>query len=167
MIRCPGCGALVPEVEAPGHRYIGCAPGCWALFGEVLAREYSDFRYARAHRLTVDTYAVQHPGTPTPQSIASVSLHLLRLYWMLELGHGGEFASDLMRRATRHKSEFTWLEPPATLGTLTVLDVHRASGPEEHVERVRAWALDVWRAWAKHHETIRHRAQLVEAPARR
>ena len=32
------------------------------VYGEVLAREYSDPSYVSLHRLTADTYAVQHPG---------------------------------------------------------------------------------------------------------
>jgi hypothetical protein len=61
--RCPGCGAVVPEVEETDtHTYIGSAPGCWLRYSEMLAREYGDIRYTPAHQLTVDTYAVQHPG---------------------------------------------------------------------------------------------------------
>jgi hypothetical protein len=50
-IRCVGCGALVPDIDGPTHRYMAASPGCWALFGEVVAREFSDFRYARVHLL--------------------------------------------------------------------------------------------------------------------
>ncbi|MFP4324147.1 MAG: DUF5946 family protein [Anaerolineales bacterium] len=38
--------------------------GCWALFSDVLARDYM-----RLHHHTVDTYTMQHPGQPTPQTI--------------------------------------------------------------------------------------------------
>jgi hypothetical protein len=165
-IRCVGCGETVPDVDVPGHRYIGSSPGCWAMFGEVLAREYSDFRYARAHRLTVDAYAVQHPGEPSPHAIASVGLHLMRLHWVLELGWDSERATESMQRAAeRHKRDLVWLEPPASRGTITVRSVHEASGPEAHRERVRAWAEDVWRAWGAHHETIRSWSRMAEAPA--
>lgn len=76
---CVGCGALVPEIEGPTHRYLGAPPGCWAVYGEVLEKEYGDCsRYALNHRLTVD--AAQHPGVPSPQSIQSVAVHLIRLY---------------------------------------------------------------------------------------
>ncbi|HKA23670.1 MAG TPA: DUF5946 family protein [Candidatus Eisenbacteria bacterium] len=166
-ISCVGCGARVPDVQAPGHRYIGCSPGCWALFGEVLAREYSDFRYARVHGLTVDAYAVQHPGEPSAHAIASVGLHLQRLHWVLELGYDGVRATRVMQRAAERKRELTWLEPPAERGSMTVVDVQRATTPEEHVERVRAWAAEVWQAWSVHHETVRHWARLVEEAAHR
>src|SRR5512145_2280867 len=85
-IPCIGCGARVAEGSGSAHPYIGASPGCWALYGEVLAREYTDPRYGTAHQLTVDAYAAQHPGTPSPQSIQSVTIHLVGLYIVFELG---------------------------------------------------------------------------------
>jgi hypothetical protein len=155
---------MVPDVQVPGHRDIGSSPGCWALFGEVLAREYSDFRYARAHRLTVDAYGVQHPGTPSPHAIASVGLHLVRLHWVLELGWDSERATKAMQRLAERKSELVWLAPPASRGTITVRSVHEASGPEEHARLVRAWAEDVWQAWNSYHEIVRGWGRLAESP---
>ena len=75
---CPGCGALAPRSDGPAHRYLGASPGCWAIFGEVLAREYSDQRYWPVHHLTVDAYAIQHPGEPSTQTIQPASLRLAR-----------------------------------------------------------------------------------------
>jgi len=161
-VTCVGCGAVVPDVDVPGHRYLGSAPGCWQLFGEVLAREYSDFRYGRAHGLTVDAYAVQHPGEPSPHAIASVALHLQRLHWVLELGFDNQRATRAMQRAAERKREYSWLEPPPSVGAITVLEVHAAPGPEEHVERVRAWAEEAWRSWHVHHATVRSWALLAE-----
>ena len=37
-----------------------------------------------AHQLTVDAYAIQHPGKPSAQSIQSVCVHLISLYASLE-----------------------------------------------------------------------------------
>jgi len=161
-VACPGCGAVVPDVDVPGHKYIGSAPGCWQIFGEVLAREYSDFRYARVHGLTVDAYAVQHPGEPSPHAIMSVAVHLQRLHWVLELGYDNQRATRAMQRAAERKLEYTWLTPPASLGSITVLDVQAAPGPEEHVDAVRAWADDVWKAWQIHHPTVRGWALVAE-----
>ena len=81
---CPGCGALVPKVGGPTHRYIGASAGCWAAFGEVSEKEYGDFRYARVHGLTVDAYCAQHRGEPTPQAVRSVAVHLVGLYLQME-----------------------------------------------------------------------------------
>lgn len=55
---------------------------------------------------------------------------------------------------TRGKSLFTWLEPPAEPGDLTVVAVHQAQNPQSHAAIVRAWACDVWRAWHAHHDPI-------------
>src|SRR5262245_21594553 len=60
----------------------------------------------------------------------------------------------VMDAATRTKERFHWLAPPASLGTLTVLDVADAT-PAEYPARVREWAESAWTAWAGHHATIR------------
>src|SRR5215210_8391556 len=48
---CEDCGATVA----------GGRDGCLKLFEEVIAGEFSDYRYGRMHRLTVDAYSLQHP----------------------------------------------------------------------------------------------------------
>lgn len=85
-MRCIGCQAEFAQIDGPTHEYVLSSPGCWAAYGEVLAREYSDYRPTRLHRLTVDTYAVQHPGVNVPAARRSVGLHLSRLYLLLEAG---------------------------------------------------------------------------------
>src|SRR5206468_7823942 len=88
-IACLGCGAVVPDVEESRRRsHTNSAPGCWLLYTEVLAREYGDFRYTAAHELTVDAYAVQHPGVPEPRFAQSVAIHLAGLCLSLERGRG-------------------------------------------------------------------------------
>lgn len=152
---CPGCGAVFPLIEGPTHRYIGASAGCWAIFGEVLAREYEDVGYWRVHRLTVDAYAAQHPGVPSPQSIRSVAIHLLGLYVSIEQGASLGQVGKVLERAAGRRTEYIWLPPPASPGDVTVLDVHAAADAEEHADRVWRWAKSVWEAWAAHHATIR------------
>ncbi|HED04410.1 MAG TPA: hypothetical protein ENI60_06555, partial [Candidatus Fraserbacteria bacterium] len=110
-VECVGCGGQFPEIDGPVHRYMESSPGCWAAFGEVLAREYSDPIYFGVHRLTVDAYAVQHPGSPSRQSIRSVGVHLIRLCLFLEHGLSAENANDAMLKAAKLKHTFVWLEP--------------------------------------------------------
>lgn len=153
---CVGCGALVPDSDGPTHAYIGASPGCWALYGKVLAKEYGDYPlYAPVHRLTVDAYAAQHPGTPSRRSIQSVAVHLIRLQLQLERGLPYDKANAAMLRVSSRSGDFVWLDPPVPTGGVTVLDVLRAGGPEEHIGRVRRWAESVWEAWTPHHETVR------------
>ena len=85
-IACVGCGALVPDVDGPILRYLDAAsPGCWAIFGEILADDYGAFGYPDGHRLAVDAYAAQDPGRATPQTSQSVTVRLIRLGRVLEL----------------------------------------------------------------------------------
>jgi hypothetical protein len=140
------------------------SPGCWAAYGEVLAREYSDPAYWSVHRVTVDCYAVQHPGTPSPQSINSVGLHLIRLCATLERELPPDAAPNLLQRLANERRPLRWLEPPASLGPVTVADVHEAASAEEHRDRVMEWAAALWNAWSDHHAQIR--AWLDDASAR-
>ena len=154
---CVGCGALVPDSDGQTHRYIGASPGCWGIYGKVLEREYADYpRFAPVHRLTVDAYAAQHPGTPSPQAVGSVGVHLIRLHLQLERDLPHDHANAAMLHiSSRLKKDFVWLVPPPRLGDLTVLHVHGARDTDDHVKRVREWARSVWEAWSPHHETVR------------
>jgi hypothetical protein len=154
-IPCIGCGGLVPEMEGPTHRYMESSPGCWRAYGEVLARDYSEPALGALRRLTVDSYAVQHPGHPSPQTSQSVCVHLIGLCLVLERGLDAQYATRVMRAATRPKGRFSWLTPPASLGPVTVSDVAGIATPHQHAERVRAWAQAAWSAWAEHHATVR------------
>lgn len=155
LIKCPGCGGLFENSNGPTHAYLESSPGCWEVFGKVLAREYSDPAYFRVHRLTVDAYAVQHPGHPCAQSIQSVAIHLISLCLVFEHGIDPQRATRAMQTAAKEKSRFIWLTPPATPGAITVADLSAATDAETHCQRVRAWAAGAWRAWSAQHATIR------------
>lgn len=155
-VPCRGCGAPVPEIEGPTHRYLESSAGCWQLYGNVLAKEFGDVLYGVAHPFSVDAYAVQHPGSPSPQTIQSLAVHLISLCLVFENGVPPHEAARARQRAkARFRDEFAWLEPPSDLGAVTVVHVERASGPEEHRERAEEWARSAWRAWRIHHPVIR------------
>jgi hypothetical protein len=154
LVPCPGCGGLFSEIEGPTHRYMESSTGCWAMYGEVLAREYSNPAYAPNYRLSVDAYAVQHPGRPSPQSVQSVAVHLIRLCLLLERDLEMARANDAMLTATAAKGKFFWLEPPPSRGSITVADVHRAKNADEHIALVQKWAESAWQAWSRHHPQI-------------
>lgn len=151
---CPGCGGLFEEREGPTHRYMLSSPACWAVYGEVLAREYGDPAYGRVHRLSVDAYAVQHPGVPSPQSIQSVAVHLIRLCLLLDRDVDLQRANDVIKAAAESAEYYVWLAPPPSRGAITVADVHQARDADEHEKRVRQWASSAWTAWSTHHATI-------------
>ncbi len=145
---------MFPDTPGPTHRYFGSSPGCFAAFGEVLAREYSDLDLMECHRFSVDAYAVQHPGQPSPQTIKSVGVHLVRLFLLFEHGLDMKRANDAMVSLSTIKHDFWWLSPPETRGDVTVADVWNATTPEEHKPLQQQWAHSAWKAWAPHHETI-------------
>lgn len=155
-IQCIGCGALVDDCGGPTFRYPNAAsPGCWKVYGEILAKEYSEYRYPEFHRLTVDAYAIQHPGDPTPQTTQSVNVHLAALYLVIEKKLSCAKATDMMGKLVRlNKGAFEWLPPPRCRGGITVVDVAGAVSFEEHRKRVYEWAHAAYSAWSSHYGKI-------------
>ncbi len=153
LVRCVGCGAPIPDIDGPTHAYIGASPGCWQAYGELLARDYGEGHAPPIVELAVDAYAVQHPGVPGRRSSQSVAIHLLILCLVLERGLDPARATRARRHYTHR--DFPWLEPPASQGEVTVLDVLDARDLAEHVARVERWARSVWDAWSAHHDTVR------------
>lgn len=154
-VRCIGCGALVPDISGPTHEYMESSPGCWWAYGQVLARAYADPGFRAVLRLTVDTYAVQHPGRPNPNAIQSVCGHLVSLCLILEKGASLSFGEKGIRWATRNEGQIRWLTPPDSLGEITIIDIDPSASADEHAAQVRRWAHSAWAAWAEHHHTIR------------
>ncbi|WP_298819519.1 DUF5946 family protein [uncultured Chloroflexus sp.] len=160
LITCYGCGALVSDLPGEPHRYIGASAGCWEIYGEILAKEYGSYDdLETVHRLTVDTYAVQHPGKPSRQSIQSVNTHLISLYLVLENGYTGKEATRAIRNVLTYANKFVWLEPPVPNGQITVLDVVKAQDIAAHQELVHKWARSVWQAWSAYHHVIQRLAR--------
>ena len=163
LIVCVGCGALVPDVDGPTHPYIGASPGCWAIHGELSARAYADRRYASAHQLMVDAYAVQHPGKQERRAIQSVAVHLISLCAQLERGVSSEAARRLLVDALRHRGSYVWLEPPSPPAELTILHLRDAPGLDGFLGRAHAWAASVWNSWSPHHPAVRRWTDLGTA----
>lgn len=162
---CPGCGARFPESDGPIHEYMESSPSCWQAFGQVLAREYADPTLFAVHRLSVDSYAVQHPGGTSRQAIQSVGMHLARLCLFLERGLTPEEANAAMLRVGKTKISMHFLVRPQNLGSITVAEVFAARETDQHVRLVRQWARAAWDAWSEHHKTIRRWANAAQTAA--
>jgi hypothetical protein len=152
---CVGCGVELEEFDGPQHPYMESSAACWAMYGEVLAREYSDPACMQVHRLTVDSYAIQHPGRPSPQAVQSIALHLISLCMCLELGVSTQDATATLGALASQKGAFHWLEPPSSRAELTIAHVHAARSASEHVRAAREWASCAWQQWSAHHGTVR------------
>lgn len=135
--RCRECGA-----EVRGGR-----AGCQQVFDEVLAREFGDYRYAREHRLMVDAYSLQHPDEYM-RSAKSYAAHLTGAYIAIEYGFAAEANRAILQWLNGSKALQRPHQPAAgQRGSLTILHVHEATDPDDHVRRVREWAESVWAAW--------------------
>ena len=141
---CKDCGAVVAQGKA----------GCLGLFEEILAREFSDYRYGRIHRLTVDAYSLQHPDEYM-RSGKSFAAHLTGMCARFEY----EDTFALNQAVQKWLSTNPKIEKPAQIpqarGNLTITYIHSAADAEEHTRRVREWAQDVWGAWSEHHALAR------------
>lgn len=147
-------GVELKRVDGPAHEYMTSSPACFKLFTNILAFEYGDLSLIVSHRLTVDTYAVQHPGSEkSRQQIQSVGLHLARLGVQLASPLPPKETNDVMLGFSKHKSTLVFLDPPARF-SLTVADVEPYAGGAEHAAKVQYWAAQTWNDWAKHHSYI-------------
>jgi hypothetical protein len=160
---CQGCGVALAPCAGATHPYMLSSPSCWALFGDVLGREYLDPVRMAVHKLTVDAYAVQHPGRNEPRAVRSVWGHLASLYWQIERQAPPEIARRAIAAVAAVADKLGWMEPPAP-ASLTVADVAAAGDASEHCASVRRWAEAVWNAWGDQHPRI---AQVAEQEAKR
>ncbi len=153
--RRSGCIAALPDdPNGPHHRYMTSSSGCWQAFGEILAAEFGRPGWESEHRLTVDTYAAQHPGEDDRKQRQSVAIHLVALCHRLESGLDPPSLLAATQRMTAEKREWPRLLAPHTY-QLTVVDVLGATAAEEHLALIRRWAEATWEAWSDEHATVR------------
>jgi len=145
---------------------MAASSGCWQAFGEVLAAEFGRPGWGSEHRLTVDTYAAQHPGEDDRKQRQSVAIHLVALCHRLELGLDPKSLLTATQHITAEKHEWPYLTAPRTYPT-TVVDVLEATTAEEHLALVRRWAEATWEAWSDEHATVRGWADAALRPAGR
>jgi hypothetical protein len=106
--------------------------------------------------LTVDVYALQHPAEYM-RSAKSYAAHLTGIYAALAQSGAAE-----TNRAVQQWLNGPHLFPrpgepaPQHRGELTVVHVHAATDPADHLGRVREWALSTWQAWHDYHQLARH-----------
>jgi hypothetical protein len=163
-ITCVGCGALVPDSDGGTDERNNASAGCFALYSDVSGRHFSDIYYGSIIDFSSDAYSLQHPGTPSPRTIKSNAVHFISLYLQLEKGYNRLAAARAKQQAaTDHKDTFTWLEPPASMGLITVVNIHAEQDPVARIELVKHWAATVWAAWHTRHAIIGKWAALLNA----
>jgi hypothetical protein len=141
---CADCGTVIEGGKA----------GCLKIFEEILAREFSDYRYGRIHRLTVDAYSLQHPDEYM-RSGKSFAAHLTGIYSALECEDSLSVNQTVQKWLSMNPKIERPTQLPAQRGDLTIAYIHSAANAEEHTRRVQEWARDVWAAWVEYHELAR------------
>ena len=140
---CAGCG-----LELPGGTF-----ACYARFEELLALEFGDARFFRVHRLTVDTYAVQHPERHCV-SPTSFTAHLTGLCATME--HEDPVAVNArVQRWLSTKPDLEKPSLPVARGRRTIADVTNTDDPAVYVDQVRRWGRSAWEAFADLHPIAR------------
>ncbi len=166
MTACPQCGVDLPKFDGPTHRYFGASSACWAAYGIILEREYSNPKFFKNHRMTVDAYALQHPGDSSLQAVQSVNLHLISSTLLFEYKTSANMALDAMRKLSaaskKNAKLFSWLAPPSTLGQITVKDVLPKTQVDEHLKQIEKWAKCTWQAWVDHHHIAKNHLKTFE-----
>ncbi len=153
---CPGCGVSAPTAGGLAPVENRASAGCYALYGQLIARDYSNPEYYRlAHQVIVDAYAAQHAGGTSRREIQTVALCLMTLCLFVEGGVPPAQGPALHKRMVAQRPDFTWLQPPAMRGLMTVAEVLIAHTAEEHAHLAVQWGTQVWQAWKPHHATIR------------
>lgn len=147
MGRCFACGGEFENRIGPTHKYMLSSPGCWAAYGELLAREYQNpVLFGAVHRLTVDAYALQHPGDPLDRRARqSVWVHYIALYLAFRMGKEHAAIPPVMQRLAG--GVFPELPSAPKRFSVTLSDV-AAQGEKNHVSAVTAWAKDAFEAWS-------------------
>ncbi|MFK8052002.1 MAG: DUF5946 family protein [Woeseiaceae bacterium] len=144
--RCMGCGGLFDDEKGPVHDYMLSSPGCWAQYGLILAREYQNPElFASAHRLTVDAYALQHPGKNNERrAYQSVRIHYtsLHLIFAHDLRHAE--ATEALKQLAQ--GSFSPLTSRPSDFEVTVSDVLK-SDLENHAAAVARWARCAYDRW--------------------
>ena len=157
-IDCFSCGAKTLNIEGDCHEYMLASPGCYEMFNEVLNKEYSGYKYFKAHHYTVDSYAVQHPGDISNQkAINSVGIHLVSLYFLFEKKYDITKSAQVKMEFAQFNKENTVIQPierPEKFKGLTVFDIWDNEDPDKHFELCKKWAEDSWKSWGNYHETI-------------
>lgn len=146
-LTCPGCGLVGGPAEGPTHPYMLSSPRCWSLYGELLA--------VGGGQLSIDSYAVQHPGVPESRSIQSVGVHLVSLCAAFERSWPHERATHLIHRAVDLNPGWQWLDPEPPLGTITVAEVVGENDLIARSEIVTSWAEEMWGVYEDHHSLVR------------
>jgi len=144
----------MPRHDGPSDPY-GCAtPSCWAMFTEILARDYSQYQHLPEHRLVVDAYMVQHPNFATAAGRRSVVIHLTGIYAAVVCHMPFVRIGHMLGEIFPNKEDAPVLAQPLSNGQFNVGDIYVAAGLKDHSKLAWEWGISIWQAWRIHEETL-------------
>ena len=156
FVKCPGCGAELPDRKLPMSDRYYASGECWELYGALTASNMERMDPFFYHQLCVDAYGAQHSGGSV-KPITTV-FALVGLYLAVERGFTGRQVQRAHTElAGKAGKGFDWprLEPPEPTWEMTVLDVWNAGTLETRETRIKEWADAVWKNWAPQHDRVR------------
>ncbi len=154
MTTCPACG-FQGDHDGPEHAYMSPSPACWARYGAVLAREFSDPGYWQTHRLLTDAYCGQHSVGTGRRARQSLWIHLAALMLHFQDNAPAARIVAFLKTAAKSGHAFAPLDMPrASLG-VTIDAIHAATDPHAHALAVTDYAGAVFTAWRPHHRAFR------------
>jgi hypothetical protein len=157
MKKCFGCLREFKKItdDPIPHPYIGAISECWAVYGDILAKEFSDPEYFKVHRITADTYGAQHIGNQEDRRARqSANVHLIALYLSFAQKADKTTVLTFIRKATEIKQDWPPLLQRKNPQWLTVQDIIKADNPSSHASLVAQWGQSVWESYADCHEEI-------------
>ena len=144
MERCSGCGWMIDRGTE----------GCRARFNDILARDFSDARFFRTHRLLVDTYCLQHPDEYCASG-KSLAAHLAGLCAILENGASKAAGPPSLHKWLSGPRQLSKPPLPPTRGAMTFGDLPDTDDPVRWSAALQEWAESTWAAYACVHDTAR------------
>lgn len=151
---CPACG-YEGEHSGPTHAYMSPSAACWARYGEVLAREYSDREYWKAHRLLTDAYCGQHSISDDRRARQSLYIHMAALMLHFEDHLAPDLIVEFLRKAAKSGHDFPHLAMPEPSLSVGIDSIFEAGSSEEHRAAVISYARAVFEVWTPHHGKFR------------
>lgn len=145
---------VLEECHGCGWKVEGGAFRCRSRFETILARDFSDVRYFRTHRLLVDTYCLQHPDEFCA-SAKSLAAHLVGLCWILELGAKPSIGPEKLHRWLDGDRHLEKTAIPRERGRLTIGDLPQEDDPVLWGKAVWRWAEETWSSYHTLHTVAR------------
>ncbi len=115
---------------------------------------FNDSKFHMVRFISVDAHALQHPEI---HGRWSNHFHLTRLYLLLEKNQKWDYKlspllSDYLNEYKSNKAnEFLAIPLPLERGSVTSIDMNKATTTEECIELVKNWANEVYSAWSANH----------------